>query len=895
MLLSRTTFSIVGSIALGATAAMAAPSQTPSGGGPKAEAECPVPDKVKCLGKGYLDSKCGQQHLAVCKPFAVEAMKVHYEAKTVPKVKMLRPKLSEMPVDVVQGKYFAYKKFPAVKKQGAPMTAEKIYRKAGDALAGVAGMDMSTTPPVDRVTTVDPNQAAQFHRNPEWKNNGIGVRSCKEYAYARSYNATRFIDAASACRGDRECVFDVAYMNAPVGIANHKLHDEAGVLMTRQLTLPVGKKPKNDMFVEGLDEFVKVSDVKFPNGMVAQNAEIAALKSALRAGKDYYEIGLCNGGSCNATRRFADVWDWHAYLHGVTATLSQAEAEEYERRRAKFRALIEQWGAAVNHERSLGEGMVLEQPVVLPFDMRAYDPFERFDRQHEYIERGRDTRVLFKQRFGVEIFEMQRTQAVQKIQQKQQTQGYWQGGGGGGGMALGLLAAPAPATPAKPKATPTPGTGGGGGAGVGAVGEPASWLGDSSSAMSKCLAPGGWGLEMAYEGPISCRIEEFLISEWRRKAAGQKSCLDLNNPQCDWTPQMFEAGVLEQVQQLDVQVSDESYCVAYLEPKTFTDDANNGGVSTVTAVKTRLDATRARVEKELKAVSDYLRPRTTVGQRLGKDWEGGDFLGDKDWFAAGYEYGLGWDVAPTEKSGGKVCQLAGTAHGDMGFDAWIIGGKIPVVDGSVWAEAKAGNGGNAAFNAHLEMLGQSVFNTNGWKLAQTFQPDDDAGWMVQVPGGIKPRFDIYVGVPISGQMWGELMFGSTLGLSGAGSNGCEPGNPKFAIAAQYMPFFGAFGVGQVGVGIAGIASAGIRASLTLVMLGLPVDVSMRSALKGGIPTVSFGSELRLMLATLSGRVSLYVEFLMFDEEFELFRWKGFSTSVPLMPKLTADVSLVGLN
>jgi len=889
MLLSRTTLSIVGSIALGATAAVAAPSAAPSGGGPKPEAECPVPGKVKCLEKGYLDSKCGQKHLAVCKPFAVEAMKDHYEAKVVPKVKMLRPKLSEMPADVVSGKYFAYKKLPPIKKQGAPAMADKIYRKAGDPLAGVAGMDMSTTPPVDRVTTVDPNQAAQFHRNPEGKNNGIGLRSCKEYAYARSFGATRFIDAASACRGDRECVFDVAYMNAPTGIAGHKLHDEAGVLMPRQLVLPVGKKPKNDMFVEGLEEFVKVSSVTFPNGMTAQNSEVAALKSALRAGKDFYEIGVCKGGNCNATRRFADVWDWHEHLHGVTATLSQAEAEEYERRRAKFRALLEQWGAAVNYERSLGKGMVLEQPLVLPFDMRAHDPFERFDREREYIERGRDTRALFKQRFGGEIFDMPRSQAVQKIQQKQQTQGSWRGGGGG--MALGLLAAPAPVpVPAQPKQTPSPGAGAGA-----ATGEPASWLGDSSTALTKCVSADGWGLEMSHEGPISCRIEEFLLSEWRRKAAGQKSCLDLANPQCDWTPQMFEAGVLEQIQKLDVQVSDEAHCTAYLEPNTFTDDPNNGVVSTVTVVKQRLDATRERVEKELKAVSDYLRPRTEIGQRLGKDWEGGDFLGDKSWFAAGYEYGVGWDVKPAAKNGdGLVCQLAGAAHGDLGFDAWIIGGKVSVVDGSVWAEAKPDNGGDARFNAHLEMLGQSVFNTNGWKLAQTFEPDDDAGWMVQVPGGVKPRFDIYVGVPISGQMWGELMFGSTLGLSGAGSKGCEPGNPKFAIAAQYMPFFGAFGVGQVGVGIAGIASAGIRASLTLVMLGLPVDVGMHSVVKGGKPTVSFGSELRLMLATMSGRVSLYVEFLMFDEEFELFRWKGFNTSVPLMPRLAADVSLVGL-
>ena len=896
MLFSRTTLSIAAGLALGATAAIAAPTPTAEpgagAGAPKIKAECPVPDEAACLKKGYLDSKCGQKHLALCKPFAVEAMKDHYEAKDAPKIKMLRPKLSQMPQDVATGKYFPYKKKIKAKKAGAKAEVSKIYRKAGDVLAGVGGMDMAATPPVDRVTTVDPNEAKQFHRNPEWRDNGIGVRSCKEYAYARSYGATRFIDAASACKGDRECVFDVAYMNAPTGIAGHKLHDEAGVRMDRQLVLPKGKQPKNDMFVPGIDEFIEVKTLELANGMTVVPVELAALKSALLAGQKYYEIGLCKGGACNATKRFADVWDWHERLHDATATVSQAEAEEYERRRAEFRGLLEQWGVAVQKEMSAGQGIVERQPLVLPFDMRAYDPFERFEFEREYIERGRDTRALLKKRFGAEILDKPLSQALEQMQQQQQVQGSrWRGGGG---MASGVLASPAPATPtpkAKPAAKPKAK------AKAGYAGVPTS-DGDPGG-VTKCLFPpaGGWGFEANHNGPLSCRIGEFLLGEWQRKAAGQKSCLDLANAGCDWTPQMFEAGVLAQVQKLDVQVSDEAYCTAYLEPSTFV-DSDAAGISTVTFVKNRLDATRDRVEKELKAVSDYLRPPTAKGQPLGKDWEGGDFGGDKDWFAAGYEYDVGWDVGPAAKNTeGLVCQVEGSAHADVGFDAWIIGGKFPVVAGSVWAKALPGTPdkpGEARFNAHLEMMDQSLFNTDGWKSAQSFGPNEDMGFSVQVPGGLKPRFDVYVGVPVSGQMWGELMFGSTLELTGTGgAKGCNT-NPTFTVGAQYMPFFGAYGLGQVGVGIAGIASAGVRASLTLVMLGLPVDIGMRTRLKDNSPTFSFTSELNLWLSTLGGRVSLYVEFFGFDEEFELFRWKGFRTEVSLMPKLTADVSLVGL-
>lgn len=876
-------------LALGATAAVAAPTPTPKP--PKAQDQCPAPDKATCLSDGYIDSTCGQKHLAECKDHVQKAMEDHYKKKSDTTVKMLRPKLTEMPKHVVQGKYFPYKKLAEMKKTGTHAPVGTVYRKAADPLAGIAGMDMTSKPPVDRVTKVDPNEAAKFHRNPEWKTNGAAVRSCKEYAYARSYSATRFIDAASACRGDRECVFAVAYMNGSPGIAKRKLYDEAGVLMPRQLDLPKARVPKNDMFVDGLDEFIKVPTSTFPNGLVAQSSELTALRSALRSGKDYYEIGYCSGNGCNTTRKFADVWDWHKRLHDVTIALSQAEAEEYERRRARFRALLEQWGAAVAREKSIGEGHILQQPVVLPFDMRAQDPFERYELEHEYIERGRDARTRFKQRFGPEILEVPRTQAIQKIQQKLNQQGSLPPSSAT--MAVGLLAAPSPK--ATPTSKSTPSAGARHTTPLPNV-DPASWLSDGS--ISKCLANDGWGLEMAHEGPISCRIEEFLISEWRRKADGQSSCLDFANAGCDWTPQMFEAGILDQVQKLDVQVADESYCNAFREPNTtFGDAANNGGLAIVTVVKTRLDAMRTLIEEQLKALGPYRRTRTDKGQPLGKTWEGGDYAGDKDWFAAGYDWEVGWDVAPLEKKDGAVCKLEGSAHGEVGFDAWIVGGKIPVVQGSVWAEAKAldgDNAGKARFNAHLEMMGQSLFNTNGWKLAQTFQPDDEVGWAVKVPPGLKPRFDIYVGVPISGQMWGELMFGSTLGLGGAGPTSCSTGSPQFAVAAQYTPFFGAFGVGQVGVGIAGVASAGIRASLTLIMLGMPAELDMQVAVKDGSPTLSFSTELGLFLATLGGRVSLYVEFLMFDEEFELFRWKGFFTKVPLMPKLSADLSLVGL-
>lgn len=872
MVLSRLRMSIVGLLVLVATDTTAAPTTATSDTSsavkkrPKAKSTCPTPDADQCVAPGYIDSYCGRKHVDVCKTPLQDAMKAWHDSSSAPKVKMLRPKKTQIPQHVTQGKYFAYKKKAKVKKKGAPPEMRRAYEKTNDVLLGMSGKNMSKQPPVDRVTTVDPNTAAQFHREPAWKENGRAVRSCREYAYARSYDVTRFIDAASACQGDRECVFDVAYMKGSPGIANRKLKNEDGMLIA-QLDLAKGVFQKNDFFTPGMDEFVRSNG----NAPLEPTAQTNALEAALRDGATFYDIGRCKKAECNGTRKFEDVWDWHETLHDATTAVSQAEAEEYERRRAELRALLDLHAAAVAKEAEMlnqREG----RPLVLPLEMRAYDPFERYLLEREFIERGRMEVQRIQRRFGPSILRKNLDEAVQQVK------------AGASRPAVGVLAAPMKRAKAGKKATKAAKSTTAGGV---------TKVDKGGVTSDPCLRSSGWGLEMGLRGPISCRIGKFLRNEWARKAAGQRSCLDLGNKACDWMPQMFEAGILEQIPKLETQVADEAYCKAYDDSNTFVDKPAEGIVATVTEVKKRLDRNKARIEKELKTVSDYIRGNGSEGLRLGKDWEGGDYTGDPDWFAAGYDYELGWQVEPAQKSSnGNVCALSGSAHAKMAFDAWIVGNKASVVDGSVWAEAKPGLQGDGRISAHLSMFGQSVFNSHGWKLAQTFGDDPafDMGVVLPKP---KPRFDVYVGVPISGQVWGELLFGSTLDVSAKSPTGCNDSQP-FSIVATYAPFFGAFGTGKIGVGIAGVASAGIRASLTLVMMSLPVEFAMRKSTHEGLPAIAFDSTIALALNTLSGRVSAYIEFLMVDEEFELFRWKGFKADTPLMPKLQTKVTLAAL-
>ena len=70
---------------------------------------------------------------------------------------------------------------------------------------------------------------------------------------------------------------------------------------------------------------------------------------------------------------------------------------------------------------------------------------------------------------------------------------------------------------------------------------------------------------------------------------------------------------------------------------------------------------------------------------------------------------------------------------------------------------------------------------------------------------------------------------------------------------------------------------------------------MKNVLEQAQPTFKFDVSMDLTLATLSGSISLYIEFIGFEEELELFRWNGIGpTKIPLIqPALHAEMPLTG--
>jgi hypothetical protein len=280
-------------------------------------------------------------------------------------------------------------------------------------------------------------------------------------------------------------------------------------------------------------------------------------------------------------------------------------------------------------------------------------------------------------------------------------------------------------------------------------------------------------------------------------------------------------------------------------------------------------------------------------------WGDADQIGDKNLFAIGYSYDLGWDAGLTGAvPSGQVCEVAGDVHAGIDFSAWIAGSKKTVIDVALAAKVE-----NAAAKRkiHLKLLGQQVYpgaatGEDGWSGftgGTTWNPTNVQFETVTPIPSPPPRFDIYVGVPISGELWGELLYGVDTQLEGKAGT-CD--NPGLAIGGELKPFFIASGRGQVGVGISGIVSAGVRASLNLLTIDLPFDLRMTGRVDApDNHRLVFDSRLQMLFGTLSGYLAAYIEFLGWSEEWEFFRWKGFGPArLDLMPNLETDVPLTAL-
>ncbi|HWB78818.1 MAG TPA: hypothetical protein VG755_27845 [Nannocystaceae bacterium] len=794
---------------------------------------------------------CSPAKQTECKAQVESLLKTHYEASSAPELPVMRPAGNELPRDLKSGKYFKYDK--------SPQTFTSVVWPRGKLQAV----------PVDRLGKVSASDAAKAHRQPDWDANGQKIGTCDEYAYEEMYDVMRFLDAANACRGDRDCVMDVALMGATPGIADRELKRKDGKALStfgpfpNQLVPFVGSIPKNEMFQLG-DAYL------YANGRPDRRPalpKVAGLAAWLEDGKSHYGMGQ---GAGNGTTSFSSEWKFHQAMREKTRDVSQAEREEYERRLSQFRELTAQHAAAVAAEMAaIAEATEPEENLfVLPYDEQTHDMFERYDRVNQ-----------------IRTFVQRAKTQIQKVKPKAGAQ--QQHGARAPMSAIGMLGSLGP-SPQASSDKPLPSKPGP---------RPKASKSNPRPRASECVlgTDDDWGPEHMGHGRLSCKIGEFLRNEWKRKLAGHKSCLDKDNLDCDWKPEMFSDRMLSKVPSLNKYKWFVTRCKAWTSG-TFSPKAKN-----LDDAKKIIDDAEKYIGEARNILEPYYKETNSHGRVYGKTWGSEESYGAKKWFAANLDYEVGWRVGADESKDSNVCSLEGDLHGKVDADAEVAGIDIGLLYGDVYVESDStsGSSGKSRYKGTLIFLGDELYKSdkNGDRWVSTaIAEEQNLPFGVQTP---KATVTIPVGpVPVTGSLWGSLTSGYTLSAKGkAASNSgdtCD-GLNKFSVTGGFTPFVAAWGNGEVGVGIGGIVSAGIRAAVTLVNVALPLQIGMTMQGSGNDMKLIFDSTLELTLSTLGGRLSLYIEFLLYDEEWELFRWSGIGPStLHLMPALEVEMPIAGM-
>jgi len=686
------------------------------------------------------------------------------------------------------------------------------------------------------------------------------------------------VDAAAACKGTKQCVFDIAYMKGNPGISERTLRRRDGKPLPKEMQIKVPSgltagMPKNVMF-SNADRFVYSG----PGGSLPKSKDLDKLAAEMRAGERQYKFN-CKSATC-AANQYKTEWGWHEDMENKLSKLPRAHIEEYKRRRQQFMDLLQAWGEAVGAEKTAIQGGKLP-PVtahkwVNPLDTLTNDPFEQLSILTGY---GKTASFTFKK--------LQKVLPKSKLNQIQNLGGGLKAHGLVGmnestATPMGLFAAPSPSTsPANKAQAPLQ-----------------SDLGLKMSLMKCDHAKYKVVAETAGVGPLSCKVGAFLRHEWKRKSNSKDtSCLDRSKPDCDWSLEIFENRVLRSLPNLDSLQDHEELC-RLVEP--------SGKV-----VPTRPNLASAEkyfedvyndIKKALQQLSAYDKGKKSgkAGRKLAGGWKDKDYFGDKKWFALGYDYDIGWSVEPTKRNkSSEMCELGGDARAELGVDSWVINKKVPLVDAEIRTEVNKGGSGNNKLHAHTKVFDVNLFDPVNASFSHAWNRPLKT-WTKDIPSP-RPSFNVNVGIPITGAAWGELGAAVIANAKIKVNSECKnPQSIQFGIDGSLTPTFFANGLAQVGVGVSGVASAGIRGMLNLVTVGVPLDVGLGLGIKnydGGAKQVmlDFSAKIGLTLATLSGYLALYIEVIGADAEHVLFRWNGLGPKrIELMKPLTVEVPLTGL-
>ena len=664
-------------------------------------------------------------------------------------------------------------------------------------------------------------------------------------------------------------------------------------------------------------------------------ADLDQLKVAMDDGAVYY--GAASGGGVNAGAAYPNKWDFHSAMRNKTSAVTENEFEEFARRRGE----LEFYVASIRPVDGTGGGGhfgLREAEFVHPLDevsqvFYTYDPWERTNMYADEIVR---TDALINAHKNALLQNHVALFSPSGAALKSPPANVLRNGGGGmirsgagvvpaGGNATG--ATTRAATPRPTKALP-----------VSAstfmspqldcddpsINVPPMDVEACEANALNCKGLAGPDAmrnqnQANWNTYARCKITNITLVEWwRRKSRvaqgcndrGSCGCLDLTTAACDWSPKMFYDAYIAQAPGDVSYMRDADYdnCKRWTYsgfPTAAADKANGD------ALEAYLQRKREEIEKVLKKIPQKMNGNQVIPGVLGEDFADAAQEGDTDSWSAGYSMNAGWELKAAEfkpktsTEPHKTCQLQGNANASFTVKITtpidgVLGDNFArlwnhAVDADVWVRANENKDQRVRYESHLLIADQEIFAdpkpydkykkfANGatgssFSLNKTFEKP----LVENTRKTTKLTLTVWAGpIPITGSVWAELSYGVDAIAKGEMGSGCNADMTKFEAKAGFEPYFNLSGAMSLGVGIGGIVSAGIRGYLTLIQAKLPIVARTWLNGSGASRKLNFGVDAALDLSSLGGRLALYVEFLFYEEEWELVHWRGVHTSIPIL-------------
>lgn len=902
---------------------------------------CPPPTLAQCKDINYLVSACGQANQTPCQTLLKPEYEAYWNSLPVP---------TDRPMFTF-GKPTTFSNLKTGKFYGAPVGRPAPQRSTHsvhghlDFKQSNPNMQKAVNPSAQHpITGVDPRT---YVPHPDWEANGNAIESCEEYAYEKYYDYSRWDTAVKYCGRDLQCDLDIAYLgnaNGPAPrIADRVVKAKDGTSLSQQYKAEVPPQ-KNVFFARGsryIAQAVTLPGQAPPFMTFAQlkaqfpqfAADFDQLKAALDDGEVFYGTQRAPG----VNEVYANGWAYHAGLRPKVKNVSENEFEEFARRRDEFEAFLELAEVGANPPPRAGAKFMLPGELQMAL---GGDPFSRLNLWGNDVARNQRQTAFM---------------AGSALAQGLSTSvkgGVKQGGAVRFALPASLVGPPTSTVLAMPTnmtsrtipgaaTTPTTVT-----VDTPQVTCPApqlrSYDDGARAGMQKDAVDRANAIEVAKHA--RCRLLNMTLAEWWRlkyqKAnggcndRGSCGCLDLSSAACDWSPKMFWDAYAKTPMMSEQRDRDYGYCKKW----------SFAGFASIPAAKkanaTALDQYLKDTESAIQAIVKKVprpNPKSEPGT-FGQTFGDGATYGDEESFSAGYKADLGWTVKANSwcDPGGGAPKRPASLEGVARAGFWVkmttpIDGNLPdsianlwrhAVDADAWVRVNENRNHELRYETHLVIANQEIFTPipegyikNGYK---TYNPNDTQTFAsIQLNHTFsKPLLDATIPlpdpalsltvmagpIPITGAVWAELRYGADFTAKASTPTvpptqaECAAGPKLYEASLGVVPWAALDAAMTLGVGIKGIAYAGIRGDLNLITAKLPITARTWISLGDNATfDLQFGTEAKMLLSTLSGRLSAFVEFLVWSHEFEIFSWQGLSTEIPLFNIVSEKLPLFSLS